>query len=219
MAPHIDLFVIVPLLFWLFNATRNPQTHRSGARTWRTHQADHPAWRTGVDAALSRRNILVGSLRSACFYVLFDASHHGIQAPLGLIWYFFKAGILAHYWTRSFWDDRPTQVDSHHALFLSAPLDYHQPKQEPLFYRFGDALCIALACSPVVFPWYLLILTPWIVRREFPIVGWWSASLLTTKYSISSILIRLGVLLHGRIKSQSLFLSCGRCLDEQTRSC
>ena len=107
----------------------------------------------------------------------------GIQAPLGADfgtflkgWHF---GSLLD--TVIFWDDRPTPGAIRITLFLllSALWINHQPKQEPLFYRFGDALCIALACSPVVFPWYLLILTPWIVRREFPIVGWWSASLLT----------------------------------------
>ena len=34
-------------------------------------------------------------------------------------------------------------------------------------------------CSPVVFPWYLIILAGWLIHRENLIVLWWSSSLLT----------------------------------------
>ena len=81
-----------------------------------------------------------------------------------------------------------------------------------------DALCIALACSPVVFPWYPLILTPGSFTVNFrSSLG--DTSLLTYEVLDLFDLDTTWSPSHGRIKSQSLFLCCGRCLDEQTRSC
>ena len=185
VAPHIDLFVIVPLLFWLFNRDNRPSSYTAlalgiGALIKPTILLGGLAWMR----PLSRRNVLVGSLLAGVLLCTFLTLRiMGIQAPLGA-----DFGTFLNGWhfgslldTVIFWYDRPTPGAIRIAffLFISALWITRLPKQEPLFYRFGDALCIALACSPVVFPWYLLILTPWIVRREFPIVGWWSASLLT----------------------------------------
>ena len=185
VAPHIDLFVIVPLLFWLFNRDNRPSKHTAlvlgiGALIKPTILLGGLAWMR----PLSRRNILVGSLLVGvllCTFLRFASWVFKHRSGLILV-LFLMAGIFGSLLdTVIFWYDRPTPGAIRIAffLFISAVWITRQPKQEPLFYRFGDALCIALACSPVVFPWYLLILTPWIVRREFPIVGWWSASLLT----------------------------------------
>lgn len=185
VAPHIDLFVIVPLMFWLVNRNKQPSNHTAlllgaAALIKPTILLGGLAWMR----SLSRRNILVGALLVGGLLCTFLTLRiMGIQAPLGADfgtflkgWHF---GSLLD--TVFFWSDRPTHGPIRITLFLllSALWITRQPKPEPLFYRFGDALCIALACSPVVFPWYLLILTPWIIRREFPIVGWWSTSLLT----------------------------------------
>ena len=185
VAPHIDVFVIVPLLIWLFRRNETPSAQTAlvlgvGALIKPTILLGGLSWIRSI----SRRTIRVGGLLALVLVCTFLTLRIiGIQAPLGA-----DFGTFLNGWhfgslldTVIFWHDSPIHFTIRITLFLvlSGLWISRLPTQEPLFYRFGDALCIALACSPVVFPWYLLILTPWLIHREFPIVAWWSTSLLT----------------------------------------
>ena len=185
LAPHIDLFALVPLLAW-FKYRANPPTAFNGFMLG-VAALIKPTVLLGGLAFLrhiSRRSLwagaVVGLVLGGSFLTL---RIMGVEYPLGADfgtflkgWHF---GSLLD--TVAFWTTQPLTawIRIPVLLCLSALL-IHRKRAKPSFFGdYGDLLIVALACSPVVFPWYLLILTLWIGEREVPIVAWWSTSLLT----------------------------------------
>ena len=115
----------------------------------------------------------------------------GIQAPLGAdLVLFSTAGILAHYWTRSFFG----MTVRHQVRFASRSFSYSAPSGLTINlsknHSFTD---LAMHCAlhwrvrRSCFRGTCSSSPPWIVRREVPIVGWWRLSLLDLRSTRSRL--------------------------------
>ena len=121
---HIDLFVIVPLLFWLFNRDKQPSKHTACAGIGALIKPTI-LLAAGVDAASFTSKYSVGSLRSASLCIL-TLRIMG-QARSGLISYFSQRLALWVITGHGHFLVRPsdTGCDSHRVLSLhQRPLDY-----------------------------------------------------------------------------------------------
>ena len=183
--PHIDLYVLLPVLYW---------TYASPNISERT-----TAWVLGL-GALVKPTLLLGSLAwlpklyerkwagplilgGISFGVGSALYLGGVQEPLGRDFGTFLSGW--HFGslldTAVFWSARPSPLPLRLCVFLlgSTWILWRSRGGHPFHKVFGDLLIFALMCSPVVFPWYLIILAGWLIHRENLIVLWWSSSLLT----------------------------------------
>ena len=185
LAPHIDLFVLIPLLFWLKYRTGGPTVLLGAVLGFAA--LIKPTILLGGLAflrKLSQRSLQAGAVIGLILGTSFLTLRiMGVASPLGADFGTFLKGW--HFGSLldsvAFWSTQPLPATTRipFLLCLSALLISLKREKSSFFRDYGDLLFLSLACSPVVFPWYLLILTIWIAEREVPIVAWWSMSLLT----------------------------------------
>ena len=184
-APHIDLFVLIPLLLWLRQRDAQPTLIGSGLLACAA--LIKPTILLGGLAylgELSKRYLRAGFvLGITLVLVAVTLRIIGVASPLGADFGTFLAG-----WQFGSlldclipWQQGPLSGPLRLSIFgiLSGLTLIAKRRKGTFFKDYGDLLLIALACSPMVFPWYLLLLTPWIKTREAPIVIWWSTSIFT----------------------------------------
>jgi len=185
VAPHIDLFVLVPLLFWLKHRASEP---RSLTMFWLgLASLIKPTILLGglaILKQLSKRSLgAVALLVSLIGVSILTLRIMSVEAPWGADFGTFLRGWHFGSLLDSlvFWTAEPIAAVQRIAILLclSGLYFWIRRSRGSFFGDYGDLLFLSLACSPVVFPWYLIILTIWIGHREVPIVAWWSTSLLT----------------------------------------
>ena len=185
VAPHIDLFVLVPLLFWLKYRARGLS---SQTMFWLgLASLIKPTILLGGLAflkQLSKRSLAaVALLMSLIGVSILTLRIMSVEAPWGADFGTFLKGWHFGSLLDSllFWNAEPLAAVQRISILLCLSGIYFWLRRgrASFFGDYGDLLFLSLACSPVVFPWYLIILTIWIGKREVPIIVWWSTSLLT----------------------------------------